>query len=359
MTPIRPETPGLPPVTLIQALLPAAGSGDQASQTALWANQLQLGQRIIAEVQAHLTDGSFLVKVDNTTTRMNLPASTAVGEKITLTVVNKTPLPAFILNASSSAPSDSSNMSLSTTGKLIAAILQQPNESVSASITGKTPVTPQAGLPTPQLANALQQTLSQSGLFYESHLNQWINGQRTITELMHEPQANQTTQISVNPSPVNAVTVTAAIVEAASVSPLTHAPAAAAPSSSQPVDTTINNPVLAQLVHQQLHTLEQNRFLWQGELWPGQALQWEVSDETPRDHTSQVQSVWSSKVSFELPALGKVIAYLKLNGEQLTMQLQAETPAAAEQLQAHSNRLSTVLGAAGIPLAAFQVKTHA
>ncbi|HET9113258.1 MAG TPA: flagellar hook-length control protein FliK [Burkholderiales bacterium] len=357
MTPLRPEIPGLQPVTLIQALLPAAGSGDQASQTAQWASQLQLGQRIIAEVQAHLADGSFLVKIDNTTTRMNLPAATVAGEKITLTVVDKTPLPAFILNASSPASSDSSSMSLSPAGKLIAAILQQPNESVSAPITGKTPVIPQAGAPAPQLANALQQTLSQSGLFYESHLNQWINGQRTITQLMQEPQANQKVQISVAPSPVNAATATVA--GPASAAALAHTPAAAAPSSPLPVGPAINNPSLAQLVHQQLHALEQNRFLWQGELWPGQAMEWEVSDDTPRDSISKIQSVWSSKVSFELPQLGKVIAHLKLNGEQLTMQLQAETSAAMAQLQAHSNRLSTVLGAAGIPLAAFHVKTHA
>lgn len=361
MTPLRPETPGLPPVTLIQALLPAAGSGDQASQAAQWINQLQLGQRIIAVVQAHLTDGSFLVKVGDTTMRMNLPSATTVGEKITLTVVDKTPLPTFMLNANPSVPMDSSSMSLSTTGKLIATILQQPNESVPAPIMGKMPIMPQASLPVPQLANALQQTLTQSGLFYESHLNQWVNGQRAITELMQEPQANQTVQISVNPTAVNAAVLSSAtVVDSASATALTNSVAtSAAPASSRAVDTTINNPVLAQLVHQQLQTLEQNRVMWQGELWTGQRLEWEVSDDTPKDNTIPSQSVWSSKVSFELPLLGKIVAHLRLNGEQLTMQIHADTPVAAQQLRVHGTRLSNALGAAGIPLASLQVNADA
>ena len=357
MTPIRPETPGLPPVTLIQALLPAAGSGDQASQAAQWINQLQLGQRIIAEVQAHLTDGSFLVKVGDTTTRMNLPSATAVGDKITLTVVDKTPLPTFILNASPSAPMDSSSMSLSTTGKLIATILQQPNESVPAPIMGKMPIMPQSDLPAPQLANALQQTITQSGLFYESHLNQWASGRRTITELMREPQATQTVQISANPVAVDVAGSSSTSVFDSIRTPATPSSVsiAADPAAVKTADLTINNPVLAQLVQQQLHTLEQNSVMWQGELWAGQTLQWEVSDDTPRDNTIPSQSVWSSKVSFELPLLGKIVAHLRLNGEQLTMQIHADTPAAAQQLRAQGTRLGNALGAAGIPLASLQV----
>lgn len=357
MTPIR-ET-GLPPVTLVQALLPAAGTGDQPPRSAQWINLLQLGQRVIAEVQAHLTDGSFLVKVGDAATRMNLPSATAVGEKITLTVVDKSPLPTFILNANPPV-SNGSSMSLSNTGKLIAAILQQSDESAAAPVIGKSPLMPQANLPAPLLANALQQTLTQSGLFYESHLNQWVSGQRTITELMKEPQATQTAQISANPVAANRSVQPAPIVESANISATVNSLATdAVPAAAHSTDLAINNPLLAHLVHQQLHTLEQNRFLWQGELWPGQTLDWEISDDTPRDNKTLPHSVWSSKVSFDLPLLGKVIAYLRLNGDQLTMQIYADSSMTLQQLQAHSGSLSNGLQTAGIPLAALQMKTHA
>lgn len=357
MTPIRTET-GLPPVTLIQALLPAAGSGDPPSQSAQWINLLQLGQRIIVEVQAHLTDGSFLVKVGDATTRMNLPSATTVGEKITLTVVDKSPLPTFILNANPSAPIDSSNMSLSNAGKLIAAILQLSGESAATPVPGKSPLMPQANFPAPLLANALEQTLTQSGLFYESHLHQWVNGQRTITELMNEPQASQTAQIS-NLGAVNNIVPAIPVTKPANTSSMVNSLATTAlPVTDKPADLTINNPVLAQLVHQQLHTLEQNRFLWQGELWPGQTLNWEISDDTPRDNQTLPHSIWSSKVSFDLPLLGKVIAHLRLNDDQLTMQISADK-SALQQLQAHSGSLSHGLQVAGISLTALQMTSHA
>ncbi|MHB1676698.1 MAG: flagellar hook-length control protein FliK [Sulfuriferula sp.] len=356
MTPIRPESPGALPVTLIQALLPTAGLGDHQAETALWINQLNLGQRVIAEVQAHLSDGSFLVKIGDTTSRMNLPAATIVGEKINLTLISKAPLPTFILNANSAAATtDSSVMSLSNTGKLITALLQHTaNEIIPLSLLGKTPIVSQANLPVPELAHALQQAITTSGLFYESHLNEWIAGQRTIAELMQEPQAAQTNQIvalSSNPNiPVTAV-ITPSMATTATIAATVAATAAS--------DTSITNPVLGQLVNQQLQTLEQNRIIWQGELWPGQPMQWEVSEDTPKRNETQIATSWSSKVRFELPQLGVIIAHLRLNGEQLSMQIHADTTAAAEQLQAHGSQLSSALAAAGIPLAALQVETNA
>ncbi|KGU70728.1 flagellar hook-length control protein FliK [Burkholderia pseudomallei] len=51
---------------------------------------------------------------------------------------------------------------------------------------------PQAALPASPaaaLSLALVQAVAQSGLFYESHLAQWLAGQRTTAELAREPQA--------------------------------------------------------------------------------------------------------------------------------------------------------------------------
>lgn len=364
MTPLPSAALGLQPVTLIQALLPTAGfaSSQGGSNPAL--NQLSLGQRVVAEVQAQLSDGSFLVKIADTTTRMNLPVSTMVGEKLPLTLVEKTPLPTFMLNAKPAAnTTDSSVMSLSNAGRLIATLLQQgANPATAAPVLGKMPIVAQANLPAPQLAHALQETLTTSGLFYESHLSQWAGGQRTTAALMQEPQASQTTQIVQNAGatiiPGNTRADTSAY---SSANPAAAAVVAGSTQAQNNVaPASISNPVLGQLVQQQLQTLEQNRIVWQGEVWPGQTLQWEVSEDAGQQgEAPQTLSTatWSSKVRFELPTLGVITAHLRLNGTQLSMQIRADNTATVQQLQAQGPALSNALAAAGIPLAALQVNT--
>ena len=301
---------------------------------------------------------------------MNLPVSTTVGEKLALTLIEQSPLPTFILNADpaastadssivtlsnttspltqveypassnpllntnqSASTTDSSIMALSSAGKLIASLLQPDTPTSLLPLLGKTPIVAQANVPTPQLALALQQTVTLSGLFYESHLNEWASGQRTIAEIKQEPQASQTSQI-VGGSETNSLINTQ----------LTSAP--------------INNPVLGQLVHQQLQTLEQNRIIWQGELWPGQALQWEIREDDANKHTAaQASPSWRSTVRFELPQLGAITAHLHLMGEHVSMQVHADTPAVVQRLQAQGPALDHALAAAGISLSALQVKT--
>ncbi|AIO66849.1 flagellar hook-length control protein FliK [Burkholderia oklahomensis] len=52
---------------------------------------------------------------------------------------------------------------------------------------------PPAGSPAAALSAALAQAVGDSGLFYESHLAQWLAGQRTTAELAREPQARLAT----------------------------------------------------------------------------------------------------------------------------------------------------------------------
>ncbi|WP_059412394.1 flagellar hook-length control protein FliK [Cupriavidus basilensis] len=60
-----------------------------------------------------------------------------------------------------------------------------------APLRGSAPLLPSAPAPgsTGALAAALAQQVGQSGLFYESHLGQWVNGTQPLDALMREPQA--------------------------------------------------------------------------------------------------------------------------------------------------------------------------
>src|SRR5690606_30114172 len=77
------------------------------------------------------------------------------------------------------------------------------------------------------------------------------------------------------------------------------------------------------LLHLQLDALEQRRIVWQGELFPGQPLEWEISDETPQHDGKQpeAQTSWQSTVRFSLPALGAISATIRLYGEHVQVQV--------------------------------------
>ena len=79
-----------------------------------------------------------------------------------------------------------------------------------------------AGQPgaTQDLASALARFVDQSGLFYESHLTQWVMGQRPLSTLLQEPQASLRNPAQAPASPQ---------APSASASPAAPAPAALLP----------------------------------------------------------------------------------------------------------------------------------
>ncbi|HTN67028.1 MAG TPA: flagellar hook-length control protein FliK, partial [Burkholderiaceae bacterium] len=109
-------------------------------------------------------------------------------------------------------------------------------------------------------------------------------------------------------------------------------------------------------------TLENQRVLWRGELWPGQPLEWEISKDAPQGGdpaAAEAEPAWHSVVRFELPLLGKVSGAIRLVGQRLHMQLRTETDAAALALRTHGAELADALSAAGSPLDSLTVKRDA
>lgn len=86
------------------------------------------------------------------------------------------------------AATTSARESLSTAARVILDILDGTDAAPlrsAAPIVATPPGSGQAG----SLASALARQVGQSGLFYESHLGQWLNGTRALDSLMREPQA--------------------------------------------------------------------------------------------------------------------------------------------------------------------------
>ncbi len=86
------------------------------------------------------------------------------------------------------AATTSARESFSTAARVILDILDATD---AAPLRSAAPIvaTPPGSGQTGPLASALARQVGQSGLFYESHLGQWLNGTRPLDSLMREPQA--------------------------------------------------------------------------------------------------------------------------------------------------------------------------
>lgn len=371
------------PVASIEAPTPVAGSTDLRQEVFHRLTQIAIGKQLQVDVLELLDDGAYLVKVADTTARMNLPVGTRVGESIPMTLIAKEPRPTFLLPSQTGNPS--ATASLSTTGRLIDHILHAAqDQEAPALLIGKTPLIASSGaLPdTRQVATALQNTVTLSGLFYESHVQEWSNGARPLTALLKEPQAGfESTlpralpQDSGNTSPSTSASHTslAQLVShlkepGSSVQSLLHLieeaqqQALAGPPTDALAIKQANTlpdiaPEAARLINLQLNTLEQPQIHWQGELWPGQRMEWDISEDFPEGpQGEQQQPIWTSVVRFALPTLGAISATIRLTGERVHIQISAPSDDAVASLREHCADLSQAMEAAGSPLDSLTVK---
>jgi hypothetical protein len=198
-------------------------------------------------------------------------------------------------------------------------------------------------LPVAALAAALRQTVAESGLFYESHLAQWLSGQRTPASLAGEPQnhlvdaaeqlpldwsadADAPAQpwstgaglqaraaVGLSPNPAAAGNAHArgapdGLQSQAARFATADAPGSTAVSGSSSSRSQMNgatgdplgldsheappqqsappaiHPATVPLVRQQLDLLATGEFRWTGEAWPGARLDWTIQQEGDEWH---------------------------------------------------------------------------
>ncbi|MDP9109230.1 MAG: flagellar hook-length control protein FliK [Pseudomonadota bacterium] len=342
---IRADIEGVRAVARLDAALPVARIGEAREEMSARLALLAIGTRLQGTVQAQLADGSFVVKLPDAAIRTNLPTGNKVGDALQLTLVATAPRPTFSIDTEAGA----APTTLSPTARLIDTLLQRTG---ATTLIGKTAVVDNPAATPAQLASSLQKTLSESGLFYESHLQQWNAGERPLAALLREPQNQTAAQVpggTVNESDSALSAVTAAL-------------AAAAPTTADP-----NQPIAAmhadtaQLVNLQLNTLDQPRIQWQGEVWPGQRMEWEVSDESSHraSPTDPAERSWQSVVRFDLPTLGRIAATITLTGGHVQVQVRAADAHSAQTLRQHGGSLASALEAADSALDQLTIRQDA
>jgi hypothetical protein len=259
-----------------------------------------------------------------------IPADAVKPQSLAATLLGKAPLtPA---NELPDLDPNTPQATLSNTARVLTSVLSTAQNSLAAplALIGKTALFGNAAPSTEQLAQKLHDTISQSGLFYESHVTEWVKGERTLPDLMREPQMQRMLQ---------------------------SGESAARAAASGPDLTS------AQLINQQLHTQEQGRVQWNGQAWPGQPMQWEIrreqrdgrKDDGKGGADGEPEHIWRSGVKFRFPMLGSVSAAVTLVGGQVHIQVQADSGDTADTLRAYASRLEQAMEAAGAPLSSLTI----
>ncbi|GGP24592.1 flagellar hook-length control protein FliK [Silvimonas amylolytica] len=327
------------------------------------------GERVSATVIGALGNGRFAVQINNQLLDLNLPAGATAGEKLDLSVIANRPTLTFALSTATSPdyhPGVSTE--LSSGARYLSDLLGSGNKA------GTTAQTTRAGATAPlfegapnaaDLAGKLAQTLDQSGLFYESHQAQWVDGQRSLQALQQEPQARlaqqqtpaqtATTQAEGKPPSTLIKDLTGpdvASLKAAS-SAADNRPDLSAANMNHLTGTPDQQAALAGLVQRQLDAIDRQAILWQGQAWPGQQMQWSVqADDQGRNaaYADPADRQWRTTLNLDMPHLGHVAISAVLYQGQFNLQFKA-SPEAIKQLQSAQSALDNQFEGAGLDLA--------
>ena len=299
------------------------------------------GQRIVANLQTARSDNTYQARVAGRDVTLALPQAANAGDTLELVVSHVTPRAVFATLApptasTGTAGTAASAPALSQTGRLISFLLTGQPAAQTAALNGGQPMlaaAPQSPEDSALLATRLSTALEQSGLFYESHQTRWLAGKLDTAALMQEPQGRSSTP----------PTAAAAPPETAG------APAAATRAASEGLAPIPER--LLPLVHQQLDAVATQNFVWQGQVWPGQTMEWEIEDPaTEGRSTDEPDENWTSTLRLTLPRLGGVEARLHLTPAGVAMRLIADSDATRQALAAAETRLADALAAADVPL---------
>ena len=114
---------------------------------------------------------------------------------------------------------------------------------------------------------------------------------------------------------------------------------------------------LMPVVHQQLDALATQTYVWQGQIWPGQTMEWEIEDgDRGHGEGEEESNDWNTTVRIRLPRLGGIEAQLHLTAAGVAVRLLAADPQTAEVLTAGQDQLARALDAADLPLTGMVVE---
>ncbi|ENO91401.1 hypothetical protein C667_22544, partial [Thauera phenylacetica B4P] len=127
----------------------------------------------------------------------------------------------------------------------------------------------------------------------------------------------------------------------------------AAPVRTQPIPER-----LMPVVHQQLDALATQQYVWQGQAWPGQPIEWVIEDPQGEGNNEgeDTEPTWNTTLRLTMPRLGGVEAQLHLTPAGVALRLRADDPATIRALDAGGAALASALEAANLKLTGLVVE---
>lgn len=349
------------------------------------------GQRVLAEIQARLPNGTYRAAVGQHDVTLSLNFAAKPGDTLELDVVEnngRLALAAAGKGPTTTAPplQESVATSLSRAGQLISSLTTSADgksiQPAATPINKGQPLLSSTALEAGTLAPILQSSIEKSGLFYEAHLARWTFGNDfTEQQLRQEPQSQLPAPMTKPTETMTTPPLTASSIDDKTLLRQENAPpplsAKAAENTNAPASSavilpqqTLNDrapstmiaPELTPLVQQQLASLNNQPMQWQGQLVAGQNFYWEIvrdEEERNKHQEESAPSSWQTRLRLSLPELGDIEARLYIKGIEIRMILEASDAVTRDKLVASKGALRNNLATSGLTLTSIGISPPA
>ena len=272
--------------------------------------QLQAGQQVKAEIVANLPNSLYLARIAGEMFKLEIPLNVQPGETLEMTFVSADPRITFQIYR----PEGGESVSLSSLGKWLSSVVRDvPSLPIGGTLLDDPVQT------STLLGDRLKTALTQSGLFYESHLAQWAAGGLPLAELLKEPQGKLSRGSRRDGSPEGA---------------------------SEAEQAGFADSRTLPLVKEQLLLLNSGVLSWKGEAWPGQKMELAITAREAEAEGTEVEAT----LSLALAHLGGVEAKLRFGPEGFFVDFVCDRPGTAAQLKEGGGELRSALASTGLHL---------
>ena len=388
---IPPDVASRLQVTADAALRPVAPTQELTDKL----SGLVAGQKVMAEIQAMLPNGTYRALINQRNITLSLPFSAKSGDSLELQVTesNGKIALAVVSHQDGKAAKEAVSTTLSRTAQFISQLFSRPEGSKEGAkalmLNGNQPIAQTPPNSAQDILPLLKQAITQSGMFYESHQAEWVEGRMPKTALLQEPQGKLSSPAAFAPPPsAQAPTLPGASPvpdnnpglpqKVAGESPPAQSSGQLIAPQTQPIvqqqldalatqnfglpqkvagesppaqsSGQLIAPQTQLIVQQQLDALATQNFAWQGQVWPGQEMRWEIEEDARnrgQDDDEPAEN-WRTRLKLTLPALGGVNALIQIQGEELILAISVDNAHTRTLMQTESDSLREQLNAAGL-----------
>ncbi len=325
---------------------------------------LVAGQKVMAEIQAMLPNGTYRAVINQRNITLALPFSAKSGDSLELLVTesNGKIALAVVSHQDGKAAKEAVSTTLSRTAQFISQLFSRQEGSKEGAkalmLNGNQPIAQAPPNSAHEILPLLKQAITQSGMFYESHQAEWVEGRFPKNALLQEPQGKLSAPEAFAPASTSTATSLTQAPPSAFSSAEPHASTRVASEAGQTsTSSQLIAPQTHPIVQQQLDALATQNFVWLGQAWPGQNVRWEIEEEGNRHEANDeaTEESWRTRLSLELPSLGGVDAQIRLQGDQVILSINVNNSDTRVLMQTESDSLHRQLQDAGLMLTAISI----